>query len=106
MAMVNSFARLCILSGLRRGDTVELTDDRITIGRDLDNLVRLPDDLVSRHHAALVRQDGGYSLRDFESTNGTQVNDERITESVLRHGDLCRIGGVEVRFETAAPADV
>lgn len=95
-------ARLKILSGLRQGEVFELTRDRITIGRDIDNTIRLPDDLVSRHHGALLRKGSDYYLRDFDSTNGTQVNNKRISETILRNGDTCRIGYVEVRFEISA----
>ena len=91
--------RLQVLSGLRQGEVFESAEDRITIGRDIDNQIRLPDDLVSRHHAVLLRKSGDYYLRDFDSTNGTQVNNKRITETILHNGDVCHIGFVEVRFE-------
>jgi len=75
------------------------------IGRGKDNDVCIDDDLVSREHAAieLVRseQDGEtthFILRDLDSTNGTFVNHERITATVVQDGDTIRIGKSFFRF--------
>jgi hypothetical protein len=93
-------SKLHILSGVLEGKIIELVEERITLGRALDNMVRLEDGTVSHHHAMLLLEDGTYKLRDLNSTNGTRVNGMRIVESRLNNGDQVRLGSVEMRFES------
>jgi DNA-binding CsgD family transcriptional regulator len=73
---------------------------RITVGRQDDNDIALPGDMrVSRHHAEVVEQDGGWVLRDLRSRNGTFLNGRRITESGLRGGDHLKIGSSTFVFK-------
>lgn len=84
--------------GCRR--EVPLDREEITIGRQDDNVVHLPERNVSRRHARLLRREGTVLLEDLRSANGTRVNGLRITEQVpLSDGDLVRIGdyGVALR---------
>lgn len=62
--------------------------------RDVD--VTLTDDAVSSCHAMVFVDDGGASLLDMGSTNGTFVNGASTTSSDLAAGDLVRVG--ETRF--------
>jgi pSer/pThr/pTyr-binding forkhead associated (FHA) protein len=94
--------RLHILSGVLEGKVYELAEDRITVGRALDNQIRLEDGTVSHHHAMLVLDGSDYKLRDLNSTNGTRVNGLRIVESALHHADQVRLGSVEMRYESEA----
>ena len=98
-------AQLVILSGALHGTVVELSNRPVGLGRDLDNVVQLSDDFVSRHHAELVCDGGQYRLRDLDSANGTYVNGNRIRETILQTGDRLRIAGVALRFE-APPGGV
>ena len=43
-------------------------------------------------------------IKDLNSTNGTFINDEKITESVLKPGQTLRLGQIELRLENGAPA--
>jgi pSer/pThr/pTyr-binding forkhead associated (FHA) protein len=43
-------------------------------------------------------------VKDLNSTNGTFINDEKITESVLKPGNTLRVGQIELRLENGAPA--
>lgn len=69
------------------GDPRELEWDReaITIGRDGANDIIIDHPLASRRHARLERTDDGFILRDLESTNGTFINQERMTGTCLLH---------------------
>jgi len=59
----------------------------------------LPDDAaLSTRHAQITQQRGAYVLEDLGSTNGTFVNGERITKTVLRDGDLLRLGNTQLKF--------
>lgn len=92
--------KLHILSGVLEGKVYELTEERITIGRAMDNMIRLEDGTVSHHHAMLILDGPDYKLRDLNSTNGTRVNGMRIVETKLTHGDQLRLGSVEMRYES------
>lgn len=67
--------------------------DRVTIGRDVSNDVKLDSPLVSRFHAQVERVGQRYRLVDLRSANGTFVNDRRIEKEVwLQPDDTIRIG--------------
>lgn len=93
-------AKLTVLTGDLKGAEVHLRDGELTIGRGTDDLV-LPDEIVSRLQATLSFAEGKYLLRDENSRNGTFINDRKITEQVLRDGDVIEfgLGGPSARFE-------
>ncbi|WP_322821508.1 DUF3662 and FHA domain-containing protein [Chloroflexus sp.] len=70
----------------------------VTIGRGLDNDIILEDTRVSRKHAQLRYRQRRFWLTDLGSTNGTFVNNERISERALRDGDVVSLGGLELTF--------
>jgi Inner membrane component of T3SS, cytoplasmic domain/Domain of unknown function (DUF1707) len=71
------------------------TKDSFTIGRDAACDLVLSDMTVSRSHAGLRREAGGWLLSDAGSTNGTRLNGWRVTEPVpLRAGDKVSFGSV------------
>jgi len=77
----------------------ELVDEEVHIGRELDNILRLPDPSVSRHHAVLKRTPEGYMIQDKNSSNGVLVNDEKVEEARLADGDQITLGQVQVTFQ-------
>jgi hypothetical protein len=71
----------------------------LTIGRAPSCDCVLPEDLVSRRHAALSRDGERWVLRDLGSTNGTRVNGVRVIEDVeVRPGDRVNLGGAVYRL--------
>ncbi|MEY2180852.1 FHA domain-containing protein [Rhodanobacter humi] len=76
---------------------------RQTIGRRGDNNIVIGDSSVSASHAWIMNQQGHYVIMNTLSTNGTFVNDQRVHESVLRHGDRIRLGQAEFVFLTRDP---
>jgi DNA-binding response OmpR family regulator len=65
-----------------------LVGDSVTLGREPDNDVVLPDRQVSRYHARIERQGPHFVLSDLGSKNGTYLNGEQIqTPRNLRDGD-------------------
>jgi hypothetical protein len=98
-------SKLHLLSGGNVVATVELTGELIFIGRTEDKGLCIEDDSISKDHGIFVRDGDEYQIHDFNSTNGTWVNGERIMAVKLKHSDLVRIGHVEVRYDSAmAPA--
>jgi pSer/pThr/pTyr-binding forkhead associated (FHA) protein len=65
---------------------------KLTIGRHVDNHIRIDHLSVSAHHAAVRLNDQELVLTDLGSRNGTFVNDERVTECRLAHQDWIAIG--------------
>ncbi|MGW3623313.1 DUF1707 and FHA domain-containing protein [Streptomyces sp. NPDC000880] len=71
----------------------------LRIGRDPANGLRLSHDTVSRLHAELSMQGSLWILRDLGSTNGTTVNGQRVTGSVVVHdGDMVGFGRMSFRL--------
>ncbi|MBX3421184.1 MAG: sigma 54-interacting transcriptional regulator [Pirellulaceae bacterium] len=71
----------------------------IRIGRGSGCQILLSDPLSSRTHAIISFEDGKWLTTDAESRNGTLVNDHRIKEVVLSHGDRISVGSTELLFE-------
>ena len=99
-------AVLEVVAGAERGRTFELSRPQMIVGKgDVD--IRLPDTGVSRNHAKVVRAaDGGITIIDLASTNGTLVNDTQVDMAILRDGDRIRLGPDAVlRLCFRVPAD-
>jgi pSer/pThr/pTyr-binding forkhead associated (FHA) protein len=75
-----------------------LNKNVIRIGRKKDNDIILTNQHVSRHHAEIRFQDGAFHLIDLKSTVGTSVNGTRVTETILKTGDVISLGGVPLIF--------
>lgn len=72
----------------------------VTIGRGLDNNIVFHDDQrVSRHHAQIAFKYGQFLLYDLNSTNGSTVNGQPVTQIVLSPGDRISLGGLELIFQ-------
>ena len=69
------------------------------IGRSSECDIVLGDPNVSRRHAEVRRIGRGYSLVDLGSTNGTEVNGQRVTETSLMNGDVIGVGTTQITFE-------
>jgi len=79
-----------------------LLDSEYTIGRTSDNTIVLADGSVSSRHARVLRTPEGFLLEDRQSSNGSFVNGERITDKrILTDGDLVRFGKVILTFNIA-----
>jgi hypothetical protein len=80
-------------------------DKEVTLGREDTDLVFEDDGEVSRRHAALRPAGGRVEIEDLGSTNGTFVNDNRITgPTALSSGDKVRIGQTTLEVEAAPGA--
>jgi pSer/pThr/pTyr-binding forkhead associated (FHA) protein len=91
---------LCIEEGASAGKTINLSSGGVyLIGRESAD-VPLDDEKVSRKHAEIgLYGPDAYVLRDLASTNGTFVNERRVSEKVkLKHRDLIRVGDTLIRF--------
>ncbi len=66
--------------------------EALTIGRKPDNDICIDNLAVSGYHARVDKVGYDYILTDLQSTNGTFVNDKKISSHKLRHGDNIIIG--------------
>ncbi len=76
----------------------ELAQPKLSIGREADNDIVIPDGSMSSHHAEIVETGEGFQLSDLGSTNGTQVNGQRIESALLSDGDSITLGHVSGVF--------
>ena len=93
--------QLIMHSGPTPNKVFELTQPVIFIGRDFSNEIVINDPEVSRKHARLTAQTGGYVLEDMGSTNGTFVNGQRLLgPHLMRDGELVSFGeNVSLTYE-------
>ncbi len=86
-------ASLFVIRGRDQGRHFNLPLEPQTIGRDPKAGIQLLDSEVSREHALVSTQDGiEFSIRDLNSSNGTEVNGVSIVDQSLRSGDRIQIG--------------
>jgi pSer/pThr/pTyr-binding forkhead associated (FHA) protein len=93
-------ARLVLLSEGFTGQTCELKAEKTTVGRLPDNAFQVADASVSSHHAEILLRGKEVVVRDLDSTNGTFIGGERVTEAVLKPGQILRLGLIDMRLET------
>lgn len=77
-----------------------------TIGRAASNDIQIAEQHVSRQHAVVSYRDGIFMINDLGSSNGTFVNDRRVTEPFpLFAGDRVRLYVPELLFLAATNDD-
>ncbi len=69
------------------------------VGRARANDIVLDDVAVSSQHCRIRHEDGGFVLHDLQSTNGTYVNDQKVSRHRLSTGDVIRIGETPLLFK-------
>jgi hypothetical protein len=89
-----------IAQGAQAGQSGDLSDGMVMIGRGADCHLILDDDYVSTRHARVVNGNEGTYVEDLGSTNGTYVNGQRITApTTVTLSDTIRIGKTILKLE-------
>ena len=84
--------------------TFEIRGECATIGRAADQDLILKEAFVSRRHATITLQNGGFELVDQNSSHGTYLNGRRIDQAKLRSGDALQFGSTNaVTFRFVLP---
>ena len=91
-----SFCRYC---GSKLAASAPVSKDSYLIGRAEDCDILLDNVRVSRHHARLTRQSGGWLLEDLGSKNGTIVNGKPISRLSISLSDMIVIAGVPLNLQ-------
>ncbi len=93
-------AHLIVRDGPLRGRRFDVLSGEVSIGRESADVLIEDDSEVSRNHAVVRASDGGVEVEDLGSTNGTFVNERRISEPTrLSAGDILRVGQTRLDLE-------
>lgn len=88
--------------------TIESEKRELTIGRNPDNDIRIDNLGVSDRHARIYEKDGRYTIEDLGSTNGTFVDERKITKAFLEVNSEVLIGkhGLIVQEASGKPQKI
>lgn len=75
-----------------------LEKERFVIGRRVNCDIQINDQGVSKEHAAILTVGNDQILEDLKSTNGTQVNGQRVDRHILQNGDVIEIGRYKIKY--------
>jgi hypothetical protein len=95
----NNIGWLVPLDGLQAGELFELKK-RCTVGSAPDCDVILKDPSISGRHAEFIPAANGFRINDLGSTNGTFVNDKRVSQQDLIDNDNVRLGRTNFKFKS------
>lgn len=101
----NPVAHIRVKTGQNKGKLFPISDAALTIGREENQVIQILDQGVSRAHAQIFHIGEMCFVRDNGSTNGTFVNDVKISEESLKAGDELLIGTTILVFEDPGPGD-
>ena len=93
---------LVLQNGRQAGTRRPLGTPTTFIGRSQACDIRLNIDGIDAMHCVLAFAPDGLHARDLNSSHGTYVNGERIDTTLIRHGDLLKIGPFQFRVEMSA----
>lgn len=88
-----------VTEGPLAGRVFRLEGFPVVLGRRDSCDVYLPDGSISRRHARLEPQKGGWVVTDLDSTNGTFVNGERVKTKALSPGDIIKLGATRCLYK-------
>jgi diguanylate cyclase (GGDEF)-like protein len=98
-SQLNLSPRFLVLVGHEPGKVFTIPTGQLTMGRDESCDIIVNDASVSRRHAVIEREPSGIvRIEDRHSRNGIYINDVKSLGSVLRHGDILRVGNVLLKY--------
>jgi hypothetical protein len=92
--------RLVAQSPEFEGKTFDLSGPEVSVGRVADNKIQIEHASVSGHHAVFKLDQLDYVIKDLDSTNGTRINGERVSQQKLRRNDILRLGNIEMLYDS------
>jgi two-component system cell cycle response regulator len=98
-----------IVRGNPMGHRFFLEKEESIIGRDPSADISIPDQLVSRKHAKVVRNNGQVTIEDLKSSNGTVVNGSKLEAGkviTLAKEDMIKLGNIVLKFLPAGHIEI
>ena len=90
---------LLVTAGKHLGSVFPLSrGTTLSVGRARANDIALDDVAVSSQHCRIRPEGERFAVHDLESTNGTRVNDRRVTKHLLEEGDVIQVGETRLEF--------
>lgn len=90
---------IVVTEGPLAGMTLPLRSSGVLIGRNPECTLVLDDDYASGRHAKISQNGEGWAVEDLASTNGTYLNDEKLTRpQSVDIGSQLRIGKTVIEF--------
>lgn len=103
--LLGMLPRLKVVSGARAGSFLQLRYPSTSFGRGAANDYRFADDtMMSRSQAVIECEGSRFILKDLNSTNGTLVNGNPVTEIELHPGDVIDMGEMQMEFVAGLPS--
>ena len=94
-------------AGKAHGQVIPITLAQFVIGRDPQCNLRPASALISKRHCAVLVKSGQVFVRDFDSTNGTFINDHPVKgEAPLQSGDVLKVGPLCFKVQIEGQASV
>lgn len=90
--------RLEMVRGAGAPKRWDLTSNETVIGRSTQANICIESSLLSRKHAAILRQGPEFRLTDLDSANGVYLNGVRVHSAGLHEGDTVQIGDAVFTF--------
>lgn len=97
-----------VTNGSLSGSSFELYEGHLLIGRSPNCSVRFDpynEKIVSTQHAFIEARADGFYIRDNQSTNGTFINGERVSDTRLNDGDILGLGYEGIKAEVVISSD-
>ncbi|HMP74152.1 MAG TPA: FHA domain-containing protein, partial [Kiritimatiellia bacterium] len=98
--------RLIIITGPLKGQRVTIDPEPMTIGRDPESTLVLPDDEAALKHAVIEHRDDGLFIRDLGSMHKIIVNKREVSSARIKHGDTLEIGRTRFLVQAVVKAEV
>lgn len=97
-----------LTEGKQQGKILPITLTQFVIGRDPQCQLRPASPAISKRHCAILQKEGKVFIRDFDSTNGTFVNDQPVKGEIeIKNEDILKVGPLlfGVKIEATTPVN-
>ncbi|MGB7769679.1 MAG: DUF4388 domain-containing protein [Verrucomicrobiia bacterium] len=95
-------AKLVVVSPALAGLSHELSGGWVTIGRADGNTFQIVESTISARHCEVRLEGNELVVRDLLSTNGTFIQNQKISGAMLKPGQTLRLGNVELHWELSS----
>jgi len=98
--------RLIALNGPLKGQRITIDPEPMTLGRDSECCIEIPDNEVALKHARLEHRGNELFIHDLGSMNKVILNKKEVQDARLKHGDIIELGRTRLLVEAVVQAEV